>query len=119
TELIAKRLGVPATAAALAAVDPEALLTAQTGVTSGGNPLTGRNSFQLVVDGELLPQDPVAALHAGAAAGVDLLMGTNSEEYRLWFVPGGLTERIGRLRLRLALLKFGVPNATARVYRAN
>ncbi|MFI8354866.1 carboxylesterase/lipase family protein [Streptomyces cyaneofuscatus] len=120
TELIARRLGVPATAAAFAAVDPEALLTAQTEVTSGGNPLTGRNSFQLVVDGELLTQDPVEALRTGsAAAGVGLLLGTNTEEYRLWFVPGGLTERISRLKLRLALLKFRVPNATARTYRAN
>lgn len=119
TALIAKRLGVPATAAALAAVDPEALLAAQTQVTSGGNPLTGRNSFQLVVDGELLDRDPAEALRTGAASGVDLLMGTNTEEYRLWFVPSGLTERIGRLKLRLALLKFGVPNATARTYRAN
>ncbi|MFB8101553.1 MULTISPECIES: carboxylesterase/lipase family protein [unclassified Streptomyces] len=119
TELIAERLGVPATAAALAAVDPEALLTAQTEVTSGGNPLTGRNSFQLVVDGELLIQDPADALRAGGAAGIDLLMGTNTEEYRLWFVPGGLTERLSRLKLRLALLKFKVPNATARTYRAN
>ncbi|MFJ9636148.1 carboxylesterase/lipase family protein [Streptomyces sp. NPDC101178] len=120
TELIAKRLGVPATAAAFAAVDPEALLTAQTEVTSGGNPLTGRNSFQLVVDGELLDRDPAEAPRPGsAAAGVDLLLGTNTEEYRLWFVPSGLTERIGRLKLRLALLKFRVPNATARTYRAN
>ncbi|MFZ4273912.1 carboxylesterase/lipase family protein [Streptomyces arboris] len=120
TELIAQRLGVPATAAAFAAVGPEALLTAQTEVTSGGNPLTGRNSFQLVVDGDLLDRDPAEALRTGsAAAGIDLLMGTNTEEYRLWFVPGGLTERISRLKLRLALLKFKVPNATARVYRAN
>ncbi|MGW7229609.1 carboxylesterase/lipase family protein [Streptomyces cyaneofuscatus] len=119
TELIARRLGVPATAAAFAAVDPEALLTAQTEVTSGGNPLTGRNSFQLVVDGELLTHDPAEALRTGSAAGVGLLLGTNTEEYRLWFVPGGLTERIGRLKLRLALLKFKVPNATARTYRAN
>ncbi|MFH8372284.1 carboxylesterase/lipase family protein [Streptomyces cyaneofuscatus] len=120
TELIARRLGVPATAAAFAAVDPDALLTAQTEVTSAGNPLTGRNSFQLVVDGELLTQDPAEAPRTGsAAAGVDLLLGTNTEEYRLWFVPGGLTERISRLKLRLALLKFKVPNATARTYRAN
>ncbi|MEW2067855.1 carboxylesterase family protein [Streptomyces sp. NPDC007346] len=119
TELIAKRLGVPATAAALAAVDPDALLTAQTGVTSGGNPLTGRNSFQIVVDGELLTRDPAEALRTGTAAGIDLLMGTTTEEYRLWFVPGGLTERISGLKLRLALLKFRVPGATARTYRAN
>ncbi|MEV1044832.1 carboxylesterase family protein [Streptomyces sp. NPDC049916] len=119
TGLIAKRLGVPATAAAFAAVDPEALLTAQTEVTGGGDPLTGRTSFQLVVDGELLPRDPAEALRSGAAAEVDLLVGATTEEYRLWFVPGGLTERVGRLKLRLALLKFRIPNATARTYRAN
>ncbi|MFF1923764.1 carboxylesterase/lipase family protein [Streptomyces sp. NPDC058221] len=119
TELIAKRLGVAATARALAAVDPAALLAAQTAVTSGGTPLTGGNSFQIVVDGDLLPRDPAEALRDGASAGTDLLMGSNTEEYRLWFVPSGLTERLSRTKLRLALLKFRVPRATARTYRAN
>lgn len=119
TELIAKRLGVAATAHALAAADPAALLAAQTAVTSGGTPLTGGNSFQIVVDGELLPRDPAAALRDGAASGIDLLVGSNTEEYRLWFVPGGLTERLSRTKLRLALLKFRVPGATSRTYRAN
>ncbi|MFD7714857.1 carboxylesterase/lipase family protein [Streptomyces sp. NPDC059814] len=119
TELIAKRLGVAATARALAAVDPAALLAAQTSVTSGGSPLTGGNSFQIVVDGDLLPREPAEALRDGAASGIDLLMGSNTEEYRLWFVPSGLTERLSRTKLRLALLKFRVPGATARTYRAN
>ncbi|MFJ4854174.1 carboxylesterase/lipase family protein [Streptomyces sp. NPDC088730] len=119
TELIAKRLGTAATARALAVADPAALLAAQTAVTSGGSPLTGGNSFRIVVDGELLPRDPAEALWDGAASGVDLLMGSNTEEYRLWFVPRGLTERLSRTRLRLALLKFRVPGATARTYRAN
>ena len=52
----------PATAAALAAVEPSALLAAQAEVTRGGNPLTGRNAFQIVVDGDLLPRDPAEAL---------------------------------------------------------
>ncbi|WP_335937496.1 carboxylesterase/lipase family protein [Streptomyces sp. PTD5-9] len=119
TELIARRLGVAATAGALAAVDRERLLDAQTEVTSGGSPLTGGNSFQIVVDGDLLPRHPLDALLDGAAGEVDLLMGSNSEEYRLWFVPSGLTERLSRTRLWLALLKFGVPRETARAYRAN
>lgn len=119
TELVARRLGVAATAAALAAVEPSALLAAQSEVTRGGNPLTGRDAFHIVVDGDLLPRDPAVALREGAGGGVDLLMGTNTEEYRLWFVPSGLTESVGRVRLRLALLKFGVPGATARVYRAH
>ncbi|WP_285567034.1 carboxylesterase family protein [Streptomyces sp. RTGN2] len=119
TELIAKRIGVAATARDLAAVDPAALLAAQTEVTAGGSPLTGGNSFQIVVDGELLVRDPAEALRDGSASGVDLLLGSNTEEYRLWFVPSGLTERLSRTRLRLALWKFRVPGATARTYRAN
>ncbi|MFJ7250992.1 carboxylesterase/lipase family protein [Streptomyces sp. NPDC098085] len=119
TELIAKRLGVGATAGELAAVDPERLLAAQTEVTSGVSPLTGGNSFQIVVDGDLLPRDPLEALLDGAADDVDLLMGANSEEYRLWFVPSGLTEGLSRIKLRLALLKFKVPGTTTRTYRAN
>ncbi|MEU3222349.1 carboxylesterase family protein [Streptomyces sp. NPDC006976] len=119
TELVAKRLGVAATAEALAGVAPAALLAAQGEVTAKGTPLTGGNAFRIVVDGELLPRDPMDALRAGAASGVDLLMGSNTEEYRLWFVPSGLTEQLSRGRLRLALLKFRVPRATARTYRAN
>lgn len=119
TGLIARRLGVAATARALAAVGPAALLAAQTEVTGGGSPLTGGHAFRIVVDGDLLPRDPDAALRDGAASGVGLLMGANTEEYRLWFVPSGLTERLSRTKLRLALLKFRVPGATARTYRAN
>lgn len=119
TELIARRLGVPATAEAFTAVDPAALLDAQGAVTAGGSPLTGGNSFQIVVDGDLLPRDPFDALLDGEGAGVDLLLGTTSEEYRLWFVPSGLTRRLPVLKLRVALLKFRVPGATARTYRAN
>ncbi|MFJ8133155.1 carboxylesterase/lipase family protein [Streptomyces hydrogenans] len=144
TEAVAKRLGVPATAEAFAAVDRERLLTAQTEVTAKGSPLTGSgHSFQIVVDGDVLPRDPASALTGGgqggaadrtssgqvpkdvvgrpgvASADVDLLMGTTTEEYRLWFVPSGLVERLSPLTLRLALWKTRVPSRTARVYRAN
>ncbi|MEU8881480.1 carboxylesterase/lipase family protein [Streptomyces hydrogenans] len=144
TEAVAKRLGVPATAEAFAAVDRERLLMAQTEVTAKGSPLTGSgHSFQIVVDGDVLPRDPAVALTGGGqdgaadrtspgqvpkdavggpgveSAGVDLLMGTTTEEYRLWFVPSGLVERLSPLMLRLALWKTRVPSRTARVYRAN
>ncbi|MFF6793933.1 carboxylesterase/lipase family protein [Streptomyces filamentosus] len=167
TEAVAKRLGVPATAEAFAVVARERLLTAQTEVTSKGSPLLGGHSFQIVVDGEVLPRDPAEALLGGGpgrgfgggadksarggagesaergssrrvsgrlpkgrgsgqgsgpgpdGAEVDLLLGTTAEEYRLWFVPSGLVERLSPLMLRLALWKTGVPSRTARVYRAN
>ena len=115
-DAIARRLGVPATAAAFGDVDRAQLLAAQGAVTSGGNPLTGRTGFQLTVDGDVLPQDPATALAAGASDGIDLLVGTNTEEYRLWFVPGGLNDRVSRLALRLAMLKLRAPWRAARIY---
>ncbi|MGA5068527.1 carboxylesterase/lipase family protein [Streptomyces exfoliatus] len=118
TEAVAARLKVPATAEAFARVDRERLLTAQTEVTGKGSPLTGGHAFQIVVDGEVLPRDPAEALADGASAGVDLLMGTTTEEYRLWFVPGGVVDRVGPLLQRFLLWKTKVPSRTARVYRA-
>ncbi|MFI6415892.1 carboxylesterase/lipase family protein [Streptomyces sp. NPDC050842] len=118
TEAVAARLKVPATAEAFARVDPELLLAAQTGVTGKGSPLTGGHSFQIAVDGEVLTRDPAEALADGASAEVDLLMGTTTEEYRLWFVPSGVTDRVGPWVQRLLLRKAKVPARTAKVYRA-
>jgi para-nitrobenzyl esterase len=87
-------------------------------ITKGGPPLGNGNGFTLSVDGDVLPRDPMVALHEGAGADVELLLGYNAEEYRLWFVPSGLVDRINRLTLRLALAKFRVKARTARVYRA-
>ncbi|WP_329123242.1 carboxylesterase/lipase family protein [Streptomyces sp. NBC_01353] len=119
TEAIASHLGVEATARALSAVPRDRLLDAQTAVTGKGSPLTGGHSFQIAIDGEVLPRDPAEALRDGASAEVDLLMGTNTEEYRLWFVPSRLTERLSRLALRVALWRTKVPSRTTRAYRAN
>ncbi|MGY0018324.1 carboxylesterase/lipase family protein [Streptomyces sp. YJ-C3] len=118
TTAIAERLGVAATAEALARVGRAELLAAQTAVTHGGNPLTGTTGFHLVVDGDVLPRDPAAALADGAADGIDLLMGSTTDEYRLWFVPSGLVDRINAVALRLVLLKQRAPWRAARVYRA-
>ncbi|KQX57428.1 MULTISPECIES: carboxylesterase family protein [unclassified Streptomyces] len=118
TEAVAARLKVPATAKAFARVDRDRLLAAQTEVTGKGSPLSGGKSFQIAVDGEVVPRDPAEALAEGASADVDLLMGTTAEEYRLWFVPGGVTDRVGPWVQRLLLWKAKVPSATARVYRA-
>ncbi|WP_318207349.1 carboxylesterase/lipase family protein [Streptomyces sp. SJL17-1] len=118
TEAVAARLKIPATAEAFARVDRDRLLAAQTEVTGKGSPLTGGHSFQIVVDGEVVPRDPAEALADGASAEVDLLMGTTAEEYRLWFVPSGVTDRVGPVVQRLLLWRTKVPSRTARVYRA-
>jgi para-nitrobenzyl esterase len=40
--------------------------------------------FGPVIDGEVLPEPPLHAIDGGAAAGVDLLTGTNLDETRYW-----------------------------------
>jgi para-nitrobenzyl esterase len=119
TKLIAKRLGVPATAAAFTAVDRGALIAAQTEVTRRTNPLLGGATFGIVVDGDVVPTDPLGALRSGAAREIDLLLGYNSEEYRLWLVPTGVVDRINPLLARLALAKLRIKGRVAKVYRAN
>jgi acyl-CoA synthetase (AMP-forming)/AMP-acid ligase II/carboxylesterase type B len=116
--LIAKRLSIAATAAAFADVDRDRLLAAQVEETRRGNPLLGGAGFAVVVDGDVIPTDPMTALRAGAAGDIDLLIGYNSEEYRLWFVPSGLINRINALTLRLALAKFHIKGRVAKVYRS-
>ncbi|MFE9771867.1 carboxylesterase/lipase family protein [Streptomyces sp. NPDC005931] len=94
---MASRLKVPATAEAFAAVDRAQLLRVQAEVGRLGSPLLGGPAFGIVVDGDLVPRDPLDALVDGAAPGVDLLTGWTRDEYRLWLVPGGLVDRVDRL----------------------
>ncbi|KPI18423.1 Acetylcholinesterase [Actinobacteria bacterium OK074] len=95
---MATRLKVPATAEAFAAVDRDQLLRTQAEVGRLSSPVLGGPAFGIVVDGDVVPRDPLAALVDGAAAhDVDLMLGWTRDEYRLWLVPGGLLERVDRL----------------------
>ncbi|MFJ7071353.1 carboxylesterase/lipase family protein [Streptomyces sp. NPDC098781] len=118
TEAMGRHLGVAPTAEAFARVGRAELLAAQAAVTRGGNPLTGGAAFHIVVDGDVVPEDPATALARGRGDGIDLLLGTNTDEYRLWFVPSGLVDRIGRVTLRAAVLKHRAPWRSPRVYRS-
>ncbi|WP_037671574.1 carboxylesterase/lipase family protein [Streptomyces griseus] len=95
---MAARLKVPATAEAFAAVDRDLLLRTQAEVGRLSSPVLGGPAFGIVVDGDLVPRDPLEALVDGEAArGADLMMGWTRDEYRLWLVPGGLLDRVDRL----------------------
>jgi para-nitrobenzyl esterase len=62
------------------------------------SPVVGGPAFGIVVDGDVVPRDPLQALtDEDAAPGIDLLLGWTRDEYRLWLVPGGLLERVDRL----------------------
>jgi para-nitrobenzyl esterase len=44
----------------------------------------GSMPFQPCVDGAVLPRRPIDAIRAGAAAGIPVLCGTTTEEWKLW-----------------------------------
>ncbi|MFE7231686.1 carboxylesterase/lipase family protein, partial [Streptomyces sp. NPDC057596] len=119
---MAARLKVPATAEAFAAVDRDLLLRTQAEVGRLGGPVLGGPAFGIVVDGDLVPRDPLQALVEGdAARGADLLMGWTRDEYRLWLVPGGLLERVDRLgavALAAAMARCHCGHEVVRGYRA-
>ncbi|MFD4262637.1 carboxylesterase/lipase family protein [Streptomyces sp. NPDC058534] len=119
---MAARLRIPATAEAFAAADRGQLLRAQAEGGRFSSPVLGGPAFGIVVDGDVMPRDPLDALVEGdAARDVDLMMGWTRDEYRLWLVPGGLLERVDRLgavALAGARARCHCGNEVVRGYRA-
>lgn len=115
TRALAKRLGVPATREAFAALSPAELLAARTAQAAGSSPLRGAPGFLLAQDPASLPETPRTAL---ATATAPLLIGTNTDEYRLWFTPDALA-KITPWQARLGHLALRIPRAAVRAYRAD
>ena len=90
--------------------DPESV------IKRTGNPLAFL-SFRPVADGREVPVDPLAEIAAGSAAGVPLLVGTNSEEWKLFALMSPPPTDEAHLRERLALL-VADPDAALECYRA-
>lgn len=114
---IAKRLGVPATRAGFSSVAPGELVAAQTAVSAGGSPLGRGPSVALAIGGDAVPVDPLEALLGGAGRGIRVLIGSTSEEYRLWFVPGGTVDRIRGWTLTMARVVARVPKRIVDAHR--
>ncbi len=117
SQAIAKRLGIPATREAFAATDAAVLSDVQAAISAGASPLSVGPTVAIAIDGEVVPVDPLRALLAGAARGIPVLIGATSEEYRLWFVPSGATEKITGMQLRLARLAARVPRRVVAAHR--
>ncbi|MEV4173631.1 carboxylesterase family protein [Nonomuraea sp. NPDC049709] len=94
--VLAAELGLRPTVADLAAVAPDRLVAAADAVTAKmpeyedlwGPVARTVTPFSPVVDGDVLPRDPWAALADGAARGVELIVGHNRDEYRLFTQTG-------------------------------
>ncbi|GAM98243.1 carboxylesterase type B [alpha proteobacterium U9-1i] len=61
----------------------------------GREPAFGLSRFLPVYGDDVLPEHPLEALRKGAGAEIELIVGTNSEEMNLYFVPSGVRKKIG------------------------
>jgi para-nitrobenzyl esterase len=119
TRLTAKRLNIAATRDSFTGVSAAELVAASDAVMAGGTPITGGPAFGPALGGELVPQDPLKAVLAGAGNDIPLLIGSTSEEYRLWFVPSGLLDKITPVLFAAARLRFRIGRRILQPYRAN
>ncbi|MFC8866461.1 carboxylesterase/lipase family protein [Streptomyces sp. NPDC057148] len=106
TERIAAGAGVSPTAAGLLSVPPEALVAASDKAAADcrAHPVTPVQAFdpvifQPVVDGEVLPAEPLRALASGTARDVDLLVCHTLEEYRFLHMVGAVRAAVTEAEL--------------------
>jgi para-nitrobenzyl esterase len=129
TRELAARLGVAPTAEALAALEPAAILPAQAALAAevaalpdpgrwGQSTAAAAMAFLPVLDGELLTRRPQEAIAAGAGAGVELLVGYTSEEFRPFLVATGRAGLITPEVMGLVLAWMGMNPALADAYQA-
>jgi para-nitrobenzyl esterase len=123
---LAAEAGLRPTVADLAAVAPDRLVAAgQTlaakmlqHVDRWGQAAPTVTPYSPVVDGEVLPVTPWRALASGASRHVDLIVGHNRDEFRLFSSMAGPSDRITDERAASALRMFAPGPDGERTYRA-
>ncbi|WP_320778145.1 carboxylesterase/lipase family protein [Streptomyces sp. CRN 30] len=123
---LAAELGLAPTVADLSEVAPTKLVTAGQTLAAKMLGYTDRwgqaaptvTPYSPVIDGELLPELPWRALAAGASADVDLLVGHNRDEFRLFTAMAGQHGRIGEDRATAALRMYAPGPDGEAAYRA-
>jgi carboxylesterase type B len=130
SQRLAEKLGVEATREAIAAMPVDRLLEAQQGLMVdlvahpdserwGDEVVATMLPWQPVVDGDVIPAPPLDRIAAGAAARIDVMVGTNTDEHRVFLVPGGLINQVTAESLAGAVAVYGLPiEATLAAYRA-
>ncbi|WP_017588491.1 carboxylesterase/lipase family protein [Nocardiopsis ganjiahuensis] len=124
SERVAGAAGVPLDAEALAAVAPEKILAATDEVLAGSGK-SGKGvrtkeftCYAPVVGGPELPEPPLDAIARGAAADVALLVGHNTEEYRLFTELGQTVEIDDESALAATASRLGLGEGAVGAYRA-
>lgn len=99
---LADKLGVSMKQNAFAAVSPERVLAAQTSVKAdilsdpdpdrwGGEAVATLMPFHPVIDGAIVPSAPIERIAAGANAHVDIIAGSNTDDWKIFALANGLT----------------------------
>jgi para-nitrobenzyl esterase len=102
---LAAKLGVAPTRDAIAAAGIERLLAAQARLKAelltdpdperwGLAVVTSTMPWQPVVDGQVVPGPPIERIAAGSGRQVDVIVGTNIDDWRLWLVLSGAIGQI-------------------------
>ncbi len=114
TRALAKELGIAATRDAFAAVTPRQLLDARRRIAAGATALSSTPGYALAVDPDSLPVSPHEGLRDVT---IPLIVGTNTDEYRLWLTPAELAA-ISPTKLLLARVAMKLRGSVVRAYRA-
>jgi len=124
---LAKVLGVPAGREGLATASSAELVAAQGNISAQltkapfrriwGEVASNLMPFEPVVDGAVLPALPIHAIEAGAGADLDVLVGYNAEEARLFFLELADNGFVPRLTSYLLGRAFGLRRKDLAAYR--
>jgi len=128
-QYLAEKLGVEATLEAIAAVPVDRLLQAQIELSEDafarpdpqrwGEVAGNLMPFEPVIDGDVISTLPIKGIAAGGGAGIDVMVGTNTEEERLFMVPNSSIDHINDDILAGGIAAYGLPVAdTLTTYRA-
>lgn len=117
---LAAKLGVPPNRTAIAAEPVDRLLAAQSALREdliahpdperwGAEIVTSMLPWQPTIDGETLPARPIDRIVAGVSANIALIVGTNTDEHRLFLASTGAMEHITSDLLANFIVAYGLP----------
>ena len=125
---LADLLGVAATREAIASAAPDAVVQAQAKMDQDllarpdpavwGEVALSSLPWSPAVDGDVLPGAPIDLIRAGSAAEIDLIVGSNLEETRLFLLTGGAMDRITDAALPAMTAHYGLGPEGLAAYRA-